>query len=114
MAAMKAGTRNGSVTLLNPQPPVARMLDLLCAEEMVSIRCWAARETHPGISPDGGLTAGNGADPSPFGSSKIYFPNGRVSRTAPPACRPGGFAPVVAGMGLSAPHEADPGECHGQ
>ena len=33
-AAMKVGTRNGSVTLLNPQPPVARMLGLLCAGEM--------------------------------------------------------------------------------
>ena len=34
MAAMKARTRAGSVTLLDPQPPVARMLDC-CA----STRC---------------------------------------------------------------------------
>ncbi len=33
MAAMKARTRAGSVTLLNPQPLVARMLDLLCVDE---------------------------------------------------------------------------------
>ena len=38
MAAMKARTRAGSVTLLNPQPAVARMLDLLCIDEMFSIR----------------------------------------------------------------------------
>ena len=38
MAAMKARTRAGSVTLLDPQPAVARMLDLLCIGEMFSIR----------------------------------------------------------------------------
>jgi anti-anti-sigma factor len=38
MAAMKARTRAGSVTLLNPQPPVARLLDLLCVEEVFAIR----------------------------------------------------------------------------
>jgi anti-anti-sigma factor len=47
MAAMKARTRAGSVTLLNPQPAVARMLDLLCIDEMFSIRRRAAGETHP-------------------------------------------------------------------
>jgi len=50
MAAMKARTRAGSVTLLDPQPAVARMLDLLCTGEMFSIRCRAAGGTHP----DGG------------------------------------------------------------
>ena len=38
MAAMKARTRAGSVTLLDPQPAVARMLNLLCIDEMFSIR----------------------------------------------------------------------------
>jgi anti-anti-sigma factor len=47
MAAMKVRTRAGSVTLLDPQPPVARMLDLLCVDEMFSIRDRAAGETHP-------------------------------------------------------------------
>jgi anti-anti-sigma factor len=47
MAAMKVRTRAGSVTLLDPQPPVARMLDLLCIDEMFSIRRRAAGETHP-------------------------------------------------------------------
>jgi anti-anti-sigma factor len=42
MAAMKVRTRNGSVTLLNPQPAVARILDLLRAGEMFCIRCRAA------------------------------------------------------------------------
>ena len=37
MAAMKARTRTGSVTLLDPQPAVARMLDLLCVDEMFSM-----------------------------------------------------------------------------
>ena len=32
MAAMKVRTRAGSVTLLDPQLPVARMLDLLCVD----------------------------------------------------------------------------------
>jgi hypothetical protein len=34
-------------TLLDPQPAVARMLDLLCIDEMFSIRHRAAGETHP-------------------------------------------------------------------
>jgi anti-anti-sigma factor len=54
MAAMKVRTRAGSITLLDPQPPVARMLDLLCADEMFSIRRRAAGETHPDNSADGG------------------------------------------------------------
>ena len=54
MAAMKVRTRAGSITLLDPQPPVARMLDLLCADEMFSIRRRAAGETHPDTSADGG------------------------------------------------------------
>ena len=51
MAAMKARTQAGSVTLLDPQPAVARMLDLLCIDEMFSIRGRAAGETPP---PGGG------------------------------------------------------------
>jgi anti-anti-sigma factor len=47
MAAMKARTRAGSVTLLDPQPAVARMLDLLCIDELLSIRRRPAGETHP-------------------------------------------------------------------
>lgn len=38
VAAIKARAQAGSVTLLNPQPPVARMLDLLCAGEILAIR----------------------------------------------------------------------------
>ncbi len=38
MAAMKARAQDGGVTLLNPQPPVARMLDLLRADQVFSIR----------------------------------------------------------------------------
>jgi len=37
-AAMKARAQDGGVTLLNPQPLVARMLDLLCADQVLSIR----------------------------------------------------------------------------
>jgi anti-anti-sigma regulatory factor len=47
MAVMKARTRAGNVTLLDPQPAVARMLDLLCIDQMFSIRHRAAGETHP-------------------------------------------------------------------
>jgi anti-sigma B factor antagonist len=47
MAAMKARTRAGSVTLLDPQPAVARMLDLLCIDEMFSIRHRTAGDAHP-------------------------------------------------------------------
>jgi anti-anti-sigma regulatory factor len=46
MAAVKVRTRAGSVTLLDPQPPVARMLDLLCIDEMFSIRRRTAGETY--------------------------------------------------------------------
>jgi anti-anti-sigma factor len=64
MAAMKARTQAGSVTLLDPQPAVARMLNLLCIDEMLSIRRRAAGETHP----DSGLTAGQeGGPPGSFG-----------------------------------------------
>ena len=54
MAAVKVRTRARSVTLLDPQPPVARLLDLLCVDEMFSIRGRAACETHPDASADGG------------------------------------------------------------
>jgi len=53
MAAMKVRTRNGSMTLLNPQPAVARILDVLRAGEMFCIRRRAARETQPDTSADG-------------------------------------------------------------
>ena len=46
IAAMKARTQAGSVTLLDPQPAVARMLNLLCIDEMFSIGRRAAGETH--------------------------------------------------------------------
>lgn len=62
MAAMKARTRAGSVTLLDPQPPVARMLDLLCIDEMFSIRDRAAGKTHSDTSTDGGWRPAKGAD----------------------------------------------------
>jgi hypothetical protein len=42
---MKVRTRDESVTLLNPQPPVARMLDLLHVDELFSTRGRAASET---------------------------------------------------------------------
>ena len=45
MAAAKARTRDGTVTLLNPQPPVARLLHLLSADELMTIQ---------GTSADGG------------------------------------------------------------
>jgi anti-anti-sigma factor len=38
MAALKVRSRAGSVTPLNPQPPVARMLDLLCLDEIFAVR----------------------------------------------------------------------------
>jgi hypothetical protein len=44
MAAMKVRIRAGSGTLLDPQLPGARMLDLLCVDEMFSIRCRASGE----------------------------------------------------------------------
>jgi anti-anti-sigma factor len=37
-AARKARTRAGSVTLLNPQPPLVRLLDLLCLDEVFAVR----------------------------------------------------------------------------
>ena len=59
MAAMKARTRAGSVTLLDPQPAVARMLDLLCIDEMFSIRHRTAGDAHPARR----LTAGQECGP---------------------------------------------------
>ena len=38
MAAVKARTGAGSVTLVNPQPAVARILDLLCLDEAFAVR----------------------------------------------------------------------------
>jgi anti-anti-sigma regulatory factor len=52
-AAMKVRTRDGSVTLLNPQPPVARMLDLLHADELFSTRGRIAGEIRPDASAGG-------------------------------------------------------------
>jgi hypothetical protein len=42
------------VTFLNPQPPVARLLDLLRVDELFSIRGRAAGEIRPDISAGGG------------------------------------------------------------
>ena len=53
-AAMQLRTRDGCVTLLNPQPPVARMLDLLRVDELFSIPGRAADETNPDTSAGGG------------------------------------------------------------
>ena len=44
MAAIRARTRAGSVTLVNPRPPVARMLNLLCVEEVFAIRGQGLRD----------------------------------------------------------------------
>ena len=38
MAAIEARTGAGSVTLVNPQPAVARILDLLCLDEAFAVR----------------------------------------------------------------------------
>jgi anti-anti-sigma factor len=46
-AAMKASTRAGRVTLLSPQPPVVRMLDLLSVDEVFAIRDRKAGEAYP-------------------------------------------------------------------
>jgi anti-sigma B factor antagonist len=62
MAAMKARTQAGSVTLLDPQPAVARMLDLLCIDQMFSIRRRAAvRLTQ--TAADGRLGGGHSPEP---------------------------------------------------
>lgn len=45
---------DGTVTLLNPQPPVARLLDLPCVGDMISIRDRVTRDIRPGTSADGG------------------------------------------------------------
>ncbi len=37
MAAAKIRAQHGTVTLLNPQPPVARLLDLLRVDGMISV-----------------------------------------------------------------------------
>jgi anti-anti-sigma factor len=37
MAAATITSRDGTVTLLNPQPPVARLLDLLCVDGMITV-----------------------------------------------------------------------------
>jgi anti-anti-sigma factor len=58
MAGMKVRTRAGSVTLLDPQPPVARLLDLLRIVEMFSIRRRAADETQPDTSAADGRPGG--------------------------------------------------------
>ena len=42
------------MTPLNPQPPVARLLDLPCIDDMISIRDRVTRDIQPGTSADGG------------------------------------------------------------
>ena len=53
MAAAKITPRDGTVTLLNPQPPVARLLDLLCVNGMISVERRNPNETQPDASGDG-------------------------------------------------------------
>jgi hypothetical protein len=50
----QATGRDGTVTLLDPQQPVARLLDLLCVDDMISIRARVTRDIQPGTSADGG------------------------------------------------------------
>ena len=45
MAAAKITTQHGTVTLLNPQPPVARLLNLLCVDDMITVE---SRNPAPG------------------------------------------------------------------
>lgn len=54
VAAMAITAWDGTVTLLNPQPPAARLLDLLCVDGMISARGDAAGEAQPAASADGG------------------------------------------------------------
>jgi len=90
MAAKEVRTRNGSVTLLNPQPAEARILDLLRAGEMFGIRRRAARETQPDTSAPAADGRLRGRIASPFGSERSIVRTGRASRTASPACHSGG------------------------
>jgi stage II sporulation protein AA (anti-sigma F factor antagonist) len=46
-AAMKVRSLGGSVTVLNPQPAVARILDLLCAGQVLAIRSRRACTAEP-------------------------------------------------------------------
>jgi anti-anti-sigma factor len=48
VAAMRARTQSGSVILLNPQPQVVRVLDLLCVDEVFAIRGRIAGEARAG------------------------------------------------------------------
>jgi hypothetical protein len=67
MAAVKVRIRDGSVTLLNPQPPVARMLDLLHADELFSTG--AGQRVCPGWTLSRAAADGRKRDrpPSAFG-----------------------------------------------
>jgi hypothetical protein len=88
VAKAQATGRDGTVTLRNPQPPVARLPDLLCADDMICIRDRVTRDIQPGPSADGGGRLG-GRTTQPVRIIKVHFRRtGRVSRTAPPACRP--------------------------
>jgi anti-anti-sigma factor len=84
MAAMKVRTRAGSVTLLDPQPPVARLLDLLRIVEMFSIRRRAADETHPDTSAADGRPGG-GPPGRSDNSRSIFRRTGLASRHRWPA-----------------------------
>jgi len=46
--------RDGTVTLLDPQQPAARLLDLLCVDDMISSRARVTRDIQPDTSADGG------------------------------------------------------------
>ena len=79
---MAARTRAGSVTLLHPQPAVARMLDLLCIDEMFSIRDRAAVRLTRTVA-DG--RPGGGPPGRSDNSRSIFRRTGRVSRHRWPA-----------------------------
>ena len=80
MAAMKARTRAGSVTLLDPQPAVARMR-ICCA----STRCSRSGAGQRVILTRTWLTAGQGGrPPRSFGSFRLFFPPNGPGFTPPP------------------------------
>ena len=87
MAAMKVKTRAGSVTLLDPQPSVARLLDMLCVEEAFSIRGRTGGETYPDTSADSSRRPDRGAGHPVvrIDSRSNFRRTGRVSRPRQPA-----------------------------
>jgi len=80
LAAEKIRTGDGTVTLLNPQPPVARLIELLCVDGMLSVERRNPDKTQPDVP-----ARRSQGRPAPGPARDARLPDQAGSRAIPPS-----------------------------